>query len=181
VRIPRAVTIPNIGVPLYIGVPRRVTYPCTCPHTRWSTSISKTVKSTWPPNQQLVRYQQVMRYQQGIRYQGDTLIFFSLVATHTPPQRLGPSSQHVAGTIGPASISNTVKSTCHPDREFFIDNLPVQILYIIKMIEWTGLAPWDFEFPFPGSMISTFLVVFLLLTHTVKYDPFIQSLLASRS
>ena len=21
---------------------------------------------------------------------------------------------------------------------------------------WTGLAPWEFEFPFPGSLISTF-------------------------
>jgi len=25
------------------------------------------------------------------------------------------------------------------------------------MIRWTGLAPWGFEFPFPGSLISTFL------------------------
>ena len=26
------------------------------------------------------------------------------------------------------------------------------------MIRWTGLAPWEFEFPFPGSLTSTFLV-----------------------
>ena len=25
------------------------------------------------------------------------------------------------------------------------------------MMRWTGLAPWEFEFPFPGSLISTFL------------------------
>jgi len=25
------------------------------------------------------------------------------------------------------------------------------------MIRWTGLAPWEFEFPFPGSLTSTFL------------------------
>jgi len=25
------------------------------------------------------------------------------------------------------------------------------------MIRWTGLAPWKFEFPFPGSLTSTFL------------------------
>ena len=25
------------------------------------------------------------------------------------------------------------------------------------MIWWTGLAPWEFEFPFPGSLISAFL------------------------
>ena len=24
------------------------------------------------------------------------------------------------------------------------------------MVRWTGLAPWEFEFPFPGSLISTF-------------------------
>ena len=25
------------------------------------------------------------------------------------------------------------------------------------MIRWTGLAPWEFEFPFPGSLTYTFL------------------------
>ena len=35
-----------------------------------------------------------------------------------------------------------------PQREFFIGNLLVQIHFIIVMIRWTGLAPWEFEFPF---------------------------------
>jgi len=43
------------------------------------------------------------------------------------------------------------------EREFFIDNLLVRIHFIIVMIWWTGLAPWKFEFPFPGSLTSTFL------------------------
>jgi len=43
------------------------------------------------------------------------------------------------------------------EREFFIDNLLVRIHYIIVIIKWTGLAPWEFEFPFPGSLTSTFL------------------------
>ena len=43
------------------------------------------------------------------------------------------------------------------ERGFFIDNLPVRIHFIIVMIRWTGLAPWEFEFPFPGSLTSTFL------------------------
>jgi len=43
-------------------------------------------------------------------------------------------------------------------RELFIDNLLVRIHFIIAMIRWTGLAPWGFEFPFPGSLTSTFLV-----------------------
>ena len=42
-------------------------------------------------------------------------------------------------------------------REFFIDNLLVRIRFIIVMIWWTGLAPWEFEFRFPGSLTSTFL------------------------
>jgi len=42
-------------------------------------------------------------------------------------------------------------------REFFIYNLLVRIHSIIVMIRWTGLAPWGFEFHFPGSLTSTFL------------------------
>jgi len=29
------------------------------------------------------------------------------------------------------------------EREFFVDNLLVRIHFIIGMIRWTGLAPWD--------------------------------------
>ena len=43
------------------------------------------------------------------------------------------------------------------ERFFSIDNLLVRIHFIIVMIRWTGLAPWEFEFPFPGSLTSTFL------------------------
>ena len=39
-----------------------------------------------------------------------------------------------------------------------MDNLLVRIYLIIEMIWRTGLAPWEFEFPFPDSLISTFLV-----------------------
>ena len=42
-------------------------------------------------------------------------------------------------------------------REFFIDKLLVLVHFIIVMIRWTGLAPLEFEFPFPGSLASTFL------------------------
>ena len=36
---------------------------------------------------------------------------------------------------------------CHigPARQFFIDNLLFRIHFIIEMIWWTGLAPWEFE------------------------------------
>ena len=42
------------------------------------------------------------------------------------------------------------------ESELFIDNLLVRIHSVIVMIRWTGLAPWEFEFPFPGSFTSTF-------------------------
>ena len=29
------------------------------------------------------------------------------------------------------------------ERQFFIDNLLVRIHFIIEMIKWTGLAPWE--------------------------------------
>ena len=43
------------------------------------------------------------------------------------------------------------------EREFFIYNVLVRIHFIIVMIRSTGLAPWEFKFPFPGNLISTFL------------------------
>ena len=46
-----------------------------------------------------------------------------------------------------------------PERKFFIDNLLDRIHVIIVMIRWTGLAPWEFEFSFPGSLTSTSLVL----------------------
>ena len=31
------------------------------------------------------------------------------------------------------------------EREFFIDNLLLRIHFIIEVIRWTGLAPWEFS------------------------------------
>ena len=46
-------------------------------------------------------------------------------------------------------------------RELFVDNLLVRIHSIMAIISWTDLAPWDFAFPFPGSLTSTFLDSFV--------------------
>jgi len=40
------------------------------------------------------------------------------------------------------------------EREFFIDNLLVRIHFIIVMIKWTGLAPWEFEWGWCTSIRS---------------------------
>ena len=52
---------------------------------------------------------------------------------------------------------------CPPEteREFFVDKLLVRIHFVIMMIRWTGLAPLESKFTFPGSLTSTFLVRFL--------------------
>ena len=41
-------------------------------------------------------------------------------------------------------------------REFGVDYLLVRIHFIIVMVRLTGLTPWEFEFPLPGSLTSTF-------------------------
>ena len=40
-------------------------------------------------------------------------------------------------------------------RELFIDNLLVRTHFIIEMIWWTGLAPWEIEFPCPQVATAT--------------------------
>jgi len=54
---------------------------------------------------------------------------------------------------------DTARGLTFREREFFIDNLLVRVHFIIVMIRWTGLAPWEFEFLFSGSLTSTFLGV----------------------
>ena len=45
------------------------------------------------------------------------------------------------------------------ERDFFIYNLRVRVHYVIEMIWWNSFAPWEFEFCFPGNLMSTFLAV----------------------
>ena len=54
-------------------------------------------------------------------------------------------------------ISISTRLPLAGEKDFSIDNLLVRIRFIIKIIWSTGLAPWEFEFLFPGSLISTFL------------------------
>ena len=50
------------------------------------------------------------------------------------------------------------------EREFLIDNLLIQLHFIIVIIKWTDLAPWEFECSFLGNLTSTFLVLIILIT-----------------
>ena len=51
--------------------------------------------------------------------------------------------------------TSTDRLNACPERESFIDNLLFLIHFIIVMIRRTGLAPWQLEFPLPGSVTST--------------------------
>ena len=62
-------------------------------------------------------------------------------------KRLSPST-----TIDPQAQIVCMMDTRRDGRQFFIDNLLARIHFIIEIIWWTGLAPWEFEFPFPGSL-----------------------------
>ena len=53
-----------------------------------------------------------------------------------------------------AATSSPSPATCS-QRELCIDNLLVRIHFIVVMSRWTGLVPWEFEFPFPGNRTST--------------------------
>ena len=53
------------------------------------------------------------------------------------------------------TVSNLVKTDQLPYYAPFATG--VRFHFIIVMIRWTGLRPWEFEFPFPGSLTSTFL------------------------
>ena len=72
----------------------------------------------------------------------------SLTSVVGPGVHGGPCHQPLLHGVVPRPVPLS-------EREFFIDNLLVRIHYIIVMIKWTGLAPWECEFPFPGSLIST--------------------------
>ena len=52
--------------------------------------------------------------------------------------------------------SGNWSSSPHKERVFFIDKITVQIHSVIVMIRWTRLAPWEYEFPFQGSLTFSF-------------------------
>jgi len=74
----------------------------------------------------------------------------------TPLHETQQSVSHAPRTARHDRIQWSGTRPLQTEREFFIDNLLVRIHFII-MIWWTGLAPWEFEFLFSGSLTSTFL------------------------
>ena len=83
------------------------------------------------------------------------------------------------GENGTAERETAHRRRLHPagEREFFIDNLLVRLHFIIVMIRRTGLAPWEFECPFPDSLAYTFLLVSI---HVYRSPMLVSTALAMR-
>ena len=78
-------------------------------------------------------------------------------------------SRFVARFLQEVELKRRARSTPHlPQREFLVVNLAVRIKFIIEMIWWTGLAPWEFEFPFPGSLLCTLFCLSLRCSNAVS-------------
>jgi len=53
-----------------------------------------------------------------------------------------------------SQVTDQVEGTGDADSDG-VPNFLDAIHFVIVMIRWTGLAPWELEFPFPGSLTST--------------------------
>jgi hypothetical protein len=63
----------------------------------------------------------------------------------TPPPPVLHAS--LSTSVRPLFEKEFVRILVEIEKEFFFDNLLVRIHFIIVIIRWTGLAPWQFEFP----------------------------------
>ena len=54
-------------------------------------------------------------------------------------------------------VPQVMRVSSSRERGFLTDNLLGRIHFIIVIIRGTGLAHWELEFPFPGSLTSTLL------------------------
>ena len=62
------------------------------------------------------------------------------------------NSQIVKSQLTDRKVNPQMRWRQSERERVLIDNLLVRIH---RCFSWTGLAPWEFEFPFPGSLIST--------------------------
>ena len=96
----------------------------------------------------------MQRFRDGLVFKAHRLLYHSTLGL-----RVIKKKKYLAGALKQPHARRDLLCCQHLDREreFIIDNLLVRIHFTIVMIRWTGLAPWEPEFPFPGSLTSTFL------------------------
>ena len=61
--------------------------------------------------------------------------------------RFGVGVEGLRFSVEGSSVAALRPPVAGRESELFIDNLLVRIHFIIVMIRWTGLAPWEFESP----------------------------------
>ena len=69
----------------------------------------------------------------------------------------GLDSSRTADRTAGISLVNRIDQATLLLRETSLRHLMVWINFIIVVIRWNGLAPWEFVLPFSGSLTSTFL------------------------
>ena len=89
----------------------------------------------------------VKRFRGGLVFKAHRLVYHSTLGSRVIKE----------GSVGKTGIDGEAVESFGQEREFFIDNLLARVHFIVVMIRWTSLASWEFEFPFPGSLTSTFL------------------------
>ena len=117
---------------------------------RWHSPLYSRRPRPQPPPSSGVLRPNVKRFRGGLSFKAHRPLYHSTLGLRVikKKKRLAPNPQ----------LGQVYWVRFLPDeREIFFANLLVRIHFIIEMIRWTGLAPWEFEFPFPGSLTSTFL------------------------
>ena len=90
----------------------------------------------------------------------DACSFPTNLTPETSPKNLTPKTTpekqdpRIVGLTGTPEKIDKVR-----EREIFIDNLLVRIHFIIVMIRWTGLAPWEFQGRVPSRVLLFFFFI----------------------
>ena len=82
--------------------------------------------------------------------------FISRLTPHTSHPHTSHLTPHTPHLTPHTSHLTRHPSNPHPQTESLIDNLLVRMHSIIERILQDRPAPWQFEIPFSGSLISTF-------------------------
>ena len=105
------------------------------------------------------------RFRGGLAFKTHRLLYHSTLGLRVIQKKKAtcPHSFPQNAFAGPGCRSSGAAQNVPPaceEREFFIDNLLVRVHFIIVMMRWTGLAPWEFEAHFSGSLTSTFVHIY---------------------
>jgi len=105
------------------------------------------------PLQEQLLSRNVMRFRGGLAFKAHRLLYHSTLCSRVIKKKRGCGGARCRAARCPSRLPNargTRASTCQRERVIL-----VRVHFIIVKIRWTGLAPWELECPFPGSLTST--------------------------